>query len=228
MRNVDKTEKQKMLSGELYRASDAELVVERQRARRLARLYNSTTEQELETRSQILQELFGVVGATTEIEPPFFCDYGSQIKIGAGFFMNFGGVILDCNAVQIGEQVKCGPCVQIYTATHPTDPEIRRSGLELALPVTIGNNVWLGGGAIICPGVTIGDDTTVGAGSVVVKDLPPELWPPETRAASFGICPDSPLSRVSYVPSPQPRPRTDQLQPRLCHRHDPESRICER
>ncbi|NEQ21700.1 MAG: sugar O-acetyltransferase, partial [Microcoleus sp. SIO2G3] len=151
---MDKTEKQKMLAGELYRAVDSELVAERQRARRLTRLYNSTTEQELETRSQILYELFGAVGANVEIEPPFYCDYGSNIYAGDGFYMNFGCVILDCNSVYIGEKVLCGPAVQIYTATHPTDPEIRLSGLELALPVRIGNNVWIGGGAIICPGVT--------------------------------------------------------------------------
>lgn len=147
-------------------------MAERQRTRRLTCIYNSTTEQELETRSQILHELFGAVGANVEIEPPFYCDYGSNIYAGDGFYMNFGCVILDCNSVYIGEKVLCGPAVQIYTATHPTDPEIRLSGLELALPVRIGNNVWIGGGAIICPGVTIGDHTTIAAGSVVVKDIP--------------------------------------------------------
>ncbi len=161
-----------MLAGELYRAADSELVAERQRARRLTRLYNSTTEQEIERRSQILHELFGAVGSTIEIEPPFYCDYGSNIYAGDGFYMNFGGVILDCNRVDIGEKVLCGPSVHIYTATHPIDPEIRLSGLELTAPVQIGNNVWIGGGVIICPGVTIGDDTTIGAGSVVVKDIP--------------------------------------------------------
>ena len=169
---MDVTEKQKMLAGELYRAADAELVAQRQRARRITRLYNSTTEEEIETRSQLLRELFGGVGASIEIEPPFYCDYGSNIYVGDGFYMNFGCVILDCNTVHIGEKVLCGPAVQIYTATHPTDPEIRLSGLELAKPVQIGNNVWIGGGAIICPGVTIGDNTTIAAGSVVVKDIP--------------------------------------------------------
>lgn len=169
---MDKTEKQKMLAGELYRSTDSELVTERQTARRLTRLYNSTTEQEQDLRSQILFELFGAAGPTLEIEPPFYCDYGSNIYAGDGFYMNFGGVILDCNRVDIGEMVMCGPSVQIYTATHPTDPEVRLSGLELASPVQIGNNVWIGGGAIICPGVTIGDGTTIAAGSVVVKDIP--------------------------------------------------------
>jgi maltose O-acetyltransferase len=169
---MDKTEKQKMLAGELYRSTDAELVAGRQNARRLTRLYNSTTEQEIERRSQILGELLGAVGPTIEIEPPFYCDYGSNIYAGDGFFMNFGGVILDCCPVHIGEKVMCGPSVHIYTATHPTDPEARLSGLEFAIPVRIGNNVWIGGGAIICPGVTIGDHTTIAAGSVVVKDIP--------------------------------------------------------
>ncbi len=169
---MDKTEKQKMLAGELYRSTDAELVTERQRGRRLTRLYNATTEQEIERRSQILGELFGAVGPTIEIEPPFSCDYGSNIYAGDGFFMNFGGVILDCCSVHIGEKVMCGPSVHIYTATHPTDPEARLSGLEFAIPVRIGNNVWIGGGVIICPGVTIGDHTTIAAGSVVVKDIP--------------------------------------------------------
>lgn len=169
---MDKTEKQKMLAGELYRATDAELVAERQRARHLTHLYNCTTEREIERRSQILFELFGAAEPNIEIEPPFYCDYGSNIYVGNGFFMNFGGVILDCTSVHIGEKVLCGPSVHIYTATHPTDPEIRLSGLELAAPVQIGNNVWIGGGAIICPGVTIGDHTTIGAGSVVVKDIP--------------------------------------------------------
>jgi maltose O-acetyltransferase len=169
---MDKTEKQKMLAGELYRAADAELVAARQRARRLTRLYNSTTEQEIERRSQILRQWFGAVGSSIEIEPPFYCDYGSNIYAGDGFYMNFGGVILDCCPVHIGENVLCAPSVHIYAATHPTDPEVRRSGLEFARPVRIGNNVWIGGGAIICPGVTIGDNTTIGAGSVVVKDIP--------------------------------------------------------
>lgn len=161
-----------MLAGELYRANEAELVTERQKARRLTRLYNSTTEQEIERRSQILFELFGTAGPTIEIEPPFYCDYGYNIHAGDGLFMNFGCVILDCMPVHIGEKVLCGPSVHIYTATHPTNPDIRLSGLELSAPVKIGNNVWIGGGVIICPGVTIGDHTTIAAGSVVVKDIP--------------------------------------------------------
>lgn len=169
---MEKTEKQKMLAGELYLAADEQLISERQRARRLARTYNSTREDEPDKRLEIIAQLFGAVGPKVEIEPPFYCDYGSNIYAGDGFYMNFGGVILDCNPVHIGEKVLCGPSVHIYTATHPTNPETRLSGLELAVPVRIGNNVWIGGGAIICPGVTIGDHTTIAAGSVVVKDIP--------------------------------------------------------
>ncbi|HEY9847932.1 MAG TPA: sugar O-acetyltransferase [Leptolyngbyaceae cyanobacterium] len=169
---MEKTEKQKMLAGELYLASDEELAADRKRARRLTRVYNNTIEEETEKRVQIITELFGKVGANIDIEPPFHCDYGSNIYVGDKFYMNFGCIILDCNKVEIGNNVLCAPYVQIYTAYHPTSPEIRLSGRELAAPIKIGNNVWIGGGAIICPGVTIGDNTTIGAGSVVTKDIP--------------------------------------------------------
>ncbi|NDJ21392.1 sugar O-acetyltransferase [Nostoc sp. B(2019)] len=169
---MEKTEKQKMLAGELYLAYDSELVAENKQASRLLRMYNYTTEEQPEQRQQILQELFGKVGQKTLIVPPFHCDYGSNIYAGNGLYMNYGCVILDCNTVHIGENVLCAPYVQIYTAYHPTEPEIRLSGKELAAPIKIGNNVWIGGGAIICPGVTIGDNTSIGAGSVVVKDIP--------------------------------------------------------
>ncbi|MBC7969340.1 MAG: sugar O-acetyltransferase [Verrucomicrobia bacterium] len=172
MNDTPKTEKQKMLAGELYLANGAELQAENQRACRLLRLYNQTTETEREKRFQTLQALFGAVGETPQIVPPFHCDYGSNIVVGDRFYMNYGGVILDCNTVHIGNDVLCAPYVQIYTAYHPTDPTVRLTGRELAAPIRIGNNVWLGGGAIICPGVTIGDNTTIGAGSVVVKDIP--------------------------------------------------------
>lgn len=169
---VEKTEKQKMLAGELYLATAPELVADRRRALRLARIYNESTEEELEVRSQILHQLFAKVGEKVEIQPPFRCDYGSNIYIGNNLYMNFGCVVLDCNTVHIGDNVMCAPNVQIYTAYHPTDPQIRLSGKELAAPIKIGNNVWIGGGAIVCPGVSIGDNTTIGAGSVVVKDIP--------------------------------------------------------
>jgi len=169
---VEKTEKQKMLAGELYLANDLELAADRKRAQRLLRIYNAVTEVEPEVRAQTLQELFGKLGEKVEIQPPFRCDYGSNIYIGNNLYMNYGCIVLDCNIVEIGDNVKCAPNVQIYTAYHPTDPQIRLSGKELAAPIKIGNNVWIGGSAIVCPGVSIGDNTTIGAGSVVVKDIP--------------------------------------------------------
>lgn len=167
-----KSEKQKMLDGELYLAADPELAAGNSNASRLLRLYRETSEGDWKTRAQILQELLGGVGEKPQIVPPFHCDYGSNIFLGDRFYMNYGGVILDCNRVEIGNDVLCAPYVQIYAAYHPTDPATRLTGRELAAPVRIGNNVWIGGGAIICPGVTIGDHTTIGAGSVVVKDIP--------------------------------------------------------
>ncbi|NJO39441.1 MAG: sugar O-acetyltransferase [Cyanobacteria bacterium CRU_2_1] len=172
MENEQKTEKQKMLAGELYLAADLELAAESKRARRLLESYNRTSIDEPEKRSQLLRDLFGSVGESPSIVPPFHCDYGSHIHIGDRFYMNYGGVILDCNTVHIGDDVLCAPYVQIYAAYHPTDPTVRLTGKELAAPIRIGNNVWIGGGVIICPGVTIGDNTTIGAGSVVVKDIP--------------------------------------------------------
>lgn len=167
-----RTEREKMLAGELYRATDDELVSKRNAARRLMDAYNATTVDEPEMRGALLKRLFGRVGTPVEIEPPFYCDYGHNIYAGAGLYMNFGCVVLDCNEVRIGDKVLFGPYVQVYTAYHPTDPLMRKSGLELAAPITMGNNVWIGGGAIICGGVTIGDNTTIGAGSVVLKNIP--------------------------------------------------------
>ncbi|HTU21107.1 MAG TPA: sugar O-acetyltransferase [Gemmataceae bacterium] len=169
------SERRKMLAGQLYRASDAELTAARRRARSLTRRYNQTTEEEGELRLQLLVELFGRIGAAVEIEPPFVCDYGSNIDAGDVLYLNFGCVILDCARVDIGCNVQIGPGVHIYTAHHPIDPDIRAGGLELATPVRIGDRVWIGGGTVICPGVTIGDGATIGAGSVVVKDVPPQV-----------------------------------------------------
>jgi maltose O-acetyltransferase len=169
---TEQTEKQKMLAGELYLATDAELVAGRKFASSLLQQYNTTPVDEENRRYQILQQLFGKVTHKIEIIPPFYCDYGKNIYAGSGLFMNFGCVILDCNIVRIGDNVLCAPYVQIYTAYHPVDPTIRLTGKELASPIEIGNNVWIGGNAIICPGVTIGDNTTIGAGSVVVKNIP--------------------------------------------------------
>lgn len=166
-----KTEREKMQDGELYDSSDPELVALRLRARRLTRQYNATTEEETVRRGQILKELFGSVGSAF-IEPNFRCDYGGNIRVGENLYMNFDCVILDCAQVEIGDGVMCGPGVHIYTAYHPLPAAERMKGPELAAPVRIGNNVWLGGGVIVCPGVAIGDNTTIGAGSVVTRDIP--------------------------------------------------------
>ena len=166
-----KTEKQKMLSGELYYSADLELAKERQAAKKLLFEFNNADPEDLERRVQILRRLLNAKGKV-HIESPFYCDYGYNITLGDNFYANHGCIILDVNKVIIGDNVMFAPYVQIYSATHPTDPQVRVSGLELGKPITIGDNVWIGGGAIICPGVTIGDNTTIGAGSVVVKDIP--------------------------------------------------------
>lgn len=161
----------RMLAGELYLASDPQLVELRLAARRTVRLFNATREDERDRRAELLGELFGAIGQGAEVEPDFRCDYGFNIRAGARLFMNFGCVVLDCAPVTIGDGCLFGPGVHIYAATHPTDPAIRRGGRELAFPVTIGHNVWVGGGATICPGVTVGDDTVIGAGSVVTRNV---------------------------------------------------------
>lgn len=166
------SEREKMLAGELYLAADTELVALRRAARRLTHAFNATREDEPEARVAILRELLGGCGANIEIEPPFRCDYGSNISVGDGFSMNFDGVILDCAAVEIGEKVLCGPGVHIYAATHPLLADVRATGRESAKPVRIGDRVWLGGRVLVCPGVTIGADTTIAAGSVVTRDVP--------------------------------------------------------
>jgi maltose O-acetyltransferase len=166
-----KSQKELMLAGELYLASDPELTTLRLRARRLTRLYNATAEDETARRLELLGNLFGAIGARAEIEPDFRCDYGFNIRAGARLFMNFGCVVLDCAPVTIGDGCLFGPGVHVYAATHPTDPAVRLTGRELAKPVSIGHNVWVGGGAIICPGVTIGDGAVIGAGAVVTKDV---------------------------------------------------------
>jgi len=167
----DPSERTRILAGELYRSSDPELVALRKRARRLTRMFNQTTEDQMGERGALLGELFGSLGPGAEIEPDFRCDYGFNIRAGARLYMNFGCVVLDCALVTIGDGCLFGPGVHIYAATHPTDATERASGREMTRPVTIGNNVWVGGGAIICPGVSIGDDAVIGAGSVVVKSV---------------------------------------------------------
>lgn len=167
-----RSEKEKMLAGDLYRADDPELLADSQRADRLMRAYNATGADEPERRTALLAELLGAVGEGTMVRPPFHCDYGSNIRLGRGVFMNFGCVLLDVVGIDVGDGCKIGPMVQIYTADHPRDPDVRRGGLESGVPVRIGRNVWIGGGAIILPGVTIGDDAIVGAGGVVTRDVP--------------------------------------------------------
>lgn len=166
------SEKELMLSGELYLASDPELVKLRNRARQMTRAYNSTVEAEVDVRRAILNRLLGQMSPKIEIEPPFRCDYGFNIFLGQNFFANFGVVMLDCAEIRIGDNVLLAPNVQIYAAHHPLSPAERWSGRELASPITIGNNVWIGGGAIVLPGVSIGDNSVIGAGSVVTKDVP--------------------------------------------------------
>jgi maltose O-acetyltransferase len=165
------SELSKMLSGALYRPSgDPELTAHAARARQLMAVFNSTPDPD--ERRSALAELVGDLGEGAVIRPPFHCDYGNHISMGAGAFMNFGGVILDCAPVTIGALAQIGPNVQLLAADHPREPDLRRDGWEMAKPVHVGANTWLGGGVIVCPGVTIGDDSIIGAGSVVARDIP--------------------------------------------------------
>lgn len=166
-----KSERQKMLAGELYDPMDPELVAARARARDLCRALNATREAEQEERRRILRELFGAGGDSVWMEPPFFCDYGSNIYLGERVFFNFNCVVLDVCPVQIGSFTLFGPAVQIYTPMHPLNAELRRRE-ESGKPVEIGSDVWVGGGAIILPGVRIGSRAVIGAGSVVTRDIP--------------------------------------------------------
>lgn len=161
-----------MLAGELYVAADPELASLRLRCRGLTERFNSSRAADTAERAAIIRELFGSIGERFEIEPTFKCDYGFNIHAGDGLFMNFDCVILDVRAVRIGKSCFMGPGVHIYTAMHPMDAALRASGPEYGKPVTIGDRVWIGGRAVILPGVTIGDDAVIGAGSVVTKDVP--------------------------------------------------------
>ena len=162
-----------MRSGEWYFAGDPELTREREEARTLFQQYNRTGEKDGELRKEILERLLGVANGVF-IEPPFYCDYGYHIEMGKNVFFNFNCVILDVRKVTIGDNVLVGPGVQINTPTHPIDYKIRQQMLEGGEPITIGSDVWIGGGAIICPGVYIGDRSIIGAGSIVTKDIPPD------------------------------------------------------
>ncbi len=169
------TEKEKMLSGNLYYPGNEELKADFNRCRKLTRSYNQTTEDELEKRQAILKELMGSIGEDSYIEVPFRCDYGQNIYAGNNFYANFNLVILDICKVHIGDNVLLGPGVGIYTAGHPIDAGVRNSGLEFGRPVTIGDNVWIGGNVVVNPGVTIGNNTVIGSGSVVTKSIPPDV-----------------------------------------------------
>jgi maltose O-acetyltransferase len=164
--------KERMLRGELYLASDPELAAELARCQSLLELYNATSHADPGERERILEALLGDVGADVTIRPPFHCDYGWNISIGAGTFVNYACVMLDVMPIRIGANCQVASGVQLLTATHPLEPEPRRDGWEYGEPITIGDNVWLGGGVIVCPGVSIGEDAVVGAGAIVTRDLP--------------------------------------------------------
>lgn len=170
-----RTEKEKMLAGELYHAPDRQLSDERLRARLLIKSLNETSADQVEQRARILNDLLPYAGTELWIEPPFYCDYGSNIKTGEKVFFNFNCVVLDVAMVTIGSRTLFGPNVQLYTATHPMNYKERASGLEFAKPIVIGDDVWIGGNTVVCPGVTIGNRSVVGAGSVVTKDVPPDV-----------------------------------------------------
>lgn len=169
------TEKEKMLAGKLYDATDPQLAEERRVTRLLLKQLNDSRDDEVELRNQLIKKLIANSGEGLWIEPPFYCDYGSNISVGDKVFFNFNCVILDVMEVTIGNNVLFAPNVQIYTATHPLDSKQRAKGLEYAKPITIGSDSWIGGGSIVCPGVTIGERTVIGAGSVITKNIPSDV-----------------------------------------------------
>lgn len=165
--------RERMIAGELYGTGDEELSRLYTRAQRLLLELNATSFEQPERRRELLVDLFGAYGEGCEVKSPFLCDFGAHIFMGERVFLNYDCVILDCSYVRIGDRTRLAPRVQVYSCTHPVDPSVRADGLDLARPVTIGADVWIGGGSVICPGVTIGDGTTIGAGSVVTRDIPP-------------------------------------------------------
>src|SRR5256885_4363843 len=169
------SEREKMLAGALYDPLDPELVAGRERARDLCQALNATREGEADARRAILRELFGQGGDTVWMQPPFFCDYGTNIELGERVFFNFNCVVLDVCRVVIGDYTLFGPAVQVYTATHPMNAELRRQQ-EFARPIEVGSDVWVGGGAILCPGVKIGSRSVIGAGGVVTPDIPDRVF----------------------------------------------------
>ena len=169
------TMRERMLAGELYIADDPELARDAQRAWRLMHRINTLDPADGPALRELFTELLGAFGEDSHIRPPFFCDYGHQTSIGARTFANFGLICLDVATITIGDDVQIGPNVQLLTPTHPVAAGLRRDKWESALPIVIGDNVWLGGGVIVCPGVTIGENTVVGAGAVVTRDLPADV-----------------------------------------------------
>jgi maltose O-acetyltransferase len=171
-----RSEKNKMLAGELYDARDPQLSAERRRARLLFKALNDTRDDQQEERARLIRELIPNAGKDVWIEPPFYCDYGSNITLGDKVFFNFNCVVLDVCAVHVGSRTLFGPAVQIYAATHPLSARQRSAGLESGKPVWIGEDAWIGGGAILCPGVKVGSRTVIGAGSVVTRDIPDDVF----------------------------------------------------
>ncbi|TDC38006.1 sugar O-acetyltransferase [Micromonospora sp. 15K316] len=167
--------KERMLAGDLYQADDPEITADLARAVRLMERFNTSPADDPPARLAALRDLLGEVGEETWVRPPFYCDYGARIRLGARCFVNFNAVFLDVAPITIGADVQIGPNVQLLTPTHPVEPEPRRAKWESARPITIGDNVWLGGGAIVLAGVDVGANTVVGAGAVVTRDLPPNV-----------------------------------------------------
>lgn len=170
---MTRTQKQHMLAGELYTAADAEIQSDQAAARAWMERYNGAVGLSPAQRHGLLVERLRAVGRDVAIRPPFFCDYGTNLSVGDGVFMNFNCVVLDVVEVVIGDGTQIGPGVQILTADHPRDPAVRAQGLEFGRPIRIGRNVWIGGGALLMPGVTVGDDAIIGAGSVVTRGVAP-------------------------------------------------------
>ena len=166
------TQKERMLKGLLYDSRDTELKNDAAVSRKLTRLFNNTTEEQLSYRKELLKELFASTGEKISIEPPLRCDYGCNTYIGENFYANFDCIILDVAEVHIGKNCLLGPRVCIFTPCHPIDAQVRNIGIESAKPITIGDNVWIGGAAVINPGVTIGNNVVIGSGSVVTHDIP--------------------------------------------------------
>lgn len=180
------SQKSRMLAGHLYDASDPELRADRERAALLMHHYNQARPGD-PAAGRILADLLGGLGENCELRPPFYCDYGYNIRIGAGCFFNYGCVLLDVCAIEIGRQCQFGPYVQVLTPDHPRDPDLRRRGLERGDPISIGDNVWIGGGVVILPGITIGANAIVAAGAVVTRDV--------ASGAVVGGSPAKPLER---------------------------------